>query len=277
MRPPGVPSTYPPGAMRPLSGGMPMRPPVQQAPTPAPRPVTPVPMGQPTPHGMQPPMQAMQPRPMPMQPMPMHMQPRPVGGQVRRGTPVWLWIVIGVTFLVLVGAAMAISQHNGKNDDHGGGSSSSRPMLDGDRVAAGLYHLRLPFGFVETSNAVPAAEGLETHSYTGSLGDGLATIVTMAISEDITTQADSDLEDGCGDLGRNFFGGGLHTSRAITGHGSQRFRCTIGGGGQTAEAALYTTSRGAVIVFFSASESDFDDLAAARDELFDTRVEEPGG
>jgi hypothetical protein len=223
------------------------------------------------------PMHPMQPRPMPM---PMHMQPRPLGGHVRRGTPVWLWIVIGVVFLGLVAAAMAIAAHNDKkhDDDHGTTSSSSgHPMLDGERVGAGLYHVRLPFGFIETPNAVPAAEGLETHSYTGSLGDGLATIVTMAIDEDITTQADSDLEDGCGDLGRNFFGGGLHSSRAIVGHGSQRFRCTIGGGGQTAEAALYTTHRGAVIVFFSTSEGAFDGLAAARDELFDTRVEEPGG
>jgi len=253
MRPPGVPQTL--GATGPMTAPPPAPPP----PAPAQRPVLPAAQIAP---------------------------PRPA-------SLTWVWVVLAVLGLAgAIGTIVALTRSRPTSagatpqpppsddtpspaplDDHR--TTPTTPTARGDEVEIGNYHIVLPLGFIEAPGAtddlstgdLPAAT--DAHAYTGSLDGNVIGIIAFATSEDLSTSSRDVLDDGCRDLARSFFGGDKNGSRMIRHAGLQRYRCTIAGSSQAAEAVLYAGSGGSLVVLFAAEPSAFDALRAARTDLFD--------
>jgi serine/threonine-protein kinase len=178
-----------------------------------------------------------------------------------RASRLWLWIALAVAGLAVVaGAVIAVS---------GSGASDGAPR--GEAVQVGGYRVVLPPGFVDSGSWPELDRGIEAHTYSGAIGGRAATLHLFATPEDLSSEDRDELDDGCGDIGRNYFSGQLNASHLV-GRGAQRYRCTIGAPDQAIEGALYSGAAGTLIVFFAAAPDDFASLAGARDDLFDRRV-----
>ena len=130
----------------------------------------------------------------------------------------------------------------------------------------------MPIGFIQT----PIDQGANpTYVYTGTLDGALVRIIAVAVSDDLSHLSKAELDKGCNDIAEQFYAGALSASRMVSGAGAQVYRCTIYGGEQMAEGALYGHSGSSLAVFFSAPTDAFDDLDGAREELFGRRIQAP--
>jgi hypothetical protein len=304
-RPPGVPQTYPPGAMMAppaaTAPAVPLHPP---APAPAPAPVAHV-----APHGHAPPMPpalataAPTAGPLPVMPaMPpgaAHAAMHGGGGALapapRGKASVPLLIAGGLVLVAGIGVAVFLAQ----KDDRARGASAASPgtaaapataaspglpppaaparggALAGDvRDVGASWQVQLPLGFI--LNGEQNDGGARFGSYSGTIGGDVVKITTVAAPEDMSGKPRSEYDDGCGDIARNFFSGAMVGSRMVSGRGAQVYRCTISAADNTVvEGAIFTGRGSTLVVFFQAPAYAFDRLVDARDELFDRRVRAP--
>jgi hypothetical protein len=269
MRPPGVPSTYPPGMMQaPPPGTAPGVPGVrtpQQAQMPAqmPTPMQPRPMPMP----MHP--TPMHPMPMPMQPMPMRPMPMPMRAAPKGGVPTWVWIVIGLAAIGVVGVGVAMSVQKSQREE---AEQTRARALEGDMVPAGSYSVRMPLGFIEAPSDLGLGAGATAKVFTGTLDGEYASVTMVAASEDVSSETKESLDDGCGDIARSLFSGTMTGSRVMSGPSGERYRCSISGGGQQVEGAIYSGPAGTLVLFFATDPSAWGDLEDDREELFERRV-----
>jgi hypothetical protein len=235
-RPPGVPITLPPGQMQ-----------VRPLPTPAPTP---------------------RPQPAPPPPPP-------------KSSLLWLWILLGViTAGAAVAATIALTKSRPAEETSssgGGGGEIDEPHVRtapaGDVVSIAGYQIVMPLGFIQAAGVSRGIGGdVQTEIYTGSIGGNIATVHAFGNGEDLQHSQQSELDDGCGDIARAYFGGEMVGSRMVSGSGAQLYRCSIAGGGQVAEGAFYSGAAGTLVVFFAADPGAFEALGAAREELFERRV-----
>jgi serine/threonine-protein kinase len=256
FRPPGVPTTYPPGAMAPL-------------PTPAPPPpYTPTPY---TPPASAPPYPAMAPpSPYPMMPAPAPLPPRQAAG-----VPGWVWILVALLVAGLIAAGIAVAVQQKDADDKSSGDPDDEPSrpIEGERVAMDAYEVTLPAGLFDISASLPEVPPDGTGKfYTGAVDGNDVSVMMFSSHGDLSQLSPEDLEEGCGELASRFLAGSMTGATRGSGKHGQRIRCSIDSAAQKWEGAIYTSSSGILAIFIGSSPDEFDAIDELRDELFDRRV-----
>jgi hypothetical protein len=138
------------------------------------------------------------------------------------------------------------------------------------------WQVQMPLGFIFNGAEEPGG-GRISH-YSGTIDGDVVRIMAVSLYEDMTGQPQSEMDDGCNEIGRSMYGGGMVSSTPVNGRMPQVYRCTITGSDSRAvEGALFTAPGTTLAIFFETPAYAFDKLRAARDELFDRRVRAPSG
>jgi serine/threonine-protein kinase len=242
-RPPGVPITLPPGQMY----ATPMTPP---------------------PHAVLPPQPYTTPQPYPTPPAP---------APAKQGSLLWLWVLLALVAAAgAVGAVIALTRSKPAAEESGGGGGRPPHAVHTPPrhvVAIAGYQIVMPLGFIEAAGVDRGIGGdVETRIYTGSIDGNIATVHAFGNAENLQHSQRDELDDGCGDIARAYFGGSVTGSRMVSGGGAQLYRCSIAGDAQTIEGAFYSGAAGTLVVFFAADPAAWSALGPAREALFERGV-----